>query len=68
MSNRTKTKPTARQTGPGRPAVPGLDRRRSRTITLPDSLWQRLDHVTAASGVGTISALCETLLTTKSHV
>jgi len=54
--------------GPGRPAVPGIDRRQSRSITLPASVWARLHYVTDSAGLGNLSALIETYLTTPAHL
>lgn len=52
----------------GRPADPTIDRRRARTVSLPESIWQRLDYVTTTSGAASLSAIVETYLTTKAHL
>ena len=54
--------------GPGRPAVPGIDRRKARSISLPESVWARLHYVTDSAGLGNLSALIETYLTTPAHL
>lgn len=71
MPAKRKPQPAGAQPVParpvGRPTVPGLDRRKSRSISLPESLWDRLDHIAAASA-SSVSTIAQQLLTTKTHV
>lgn len=52
----------------GRPPVAGLDRRTGRNISLPESVWGRIDEARAAAGATSISAVVEMYVTSKSHL